>query len=159
MLSRIADLNNCAVLDAGCGHADLFPFLRKLYPTVEYYGCEQVPELLDVAAERYEGEKGCTLLLGDFMQPGLPEVDYVLACGSLTYRHRDDAFIYKAIEKLFAHCRFGFGCNLLSGGVEPGGLLVTYDPQEIVQFCTTLSPKVELYEGYWEEDFTLFIYK
>lgn len=157
MLSRIANFNNLSVLDAGCGHADLFPFLKKLYPAMRYFGLEQVPQLLEVGFERYKAEEDATFLLGDFMQAGLPTTDYVLACGSLSYRHQDEAFIYKAIETLFACCRLGLGFNLLSGGIPPDSLLVVYSPEEIHRFCKTLSPKTELHQGYLENDFTLFM--
>jgi hypothetical protein len=40
VLSGIGPLNGRSVLDAGCGHADLFAYLVKLYPQLYYYGIE-----------------------------------------------------------------------------------------------------------------------
>lgn len=157
-LSRMGDMNGCSVLDAGCGHADLFLFLRATFPSVVYHGCEQMPALLNVAAHRYKGEKNITLWLGNFLQQGLPLTDYVLVSGSLNYRHEDADFIYKAIESLYAKCRLGLGFNLLSY-TEDGTLLASYDATDIVRFCNGLSDKVELHEGYWKDDFTVFMYK
>ena len=56
-LTGIGDLAQCSVLDAGCGYADLYPYLRQRYVGVRYYGIEQVPELLAVARARYHLEQ------------------------------------------------------------------------------------------------------
>lgn len=158
-LSQIGDLSGHSVLDAGCGHADLFPFLKKKFSSVTYYGCERISELLQVATQRYGREKNVILLQGDFLDPAMPMTDFVLASGSLNYRHSDDDFVYKAIEALFANCRIALGFNLLSGGVVPNTLLKAYHPDDILRFCHTLSGRVQLQSGYWPDDFTVFIYK
>lgn len=159
VLCQIANLSGHSVLDAGCGHADLFPFLTKRFSSLTYYGCEQIPDLLDVAIQRYRRASQVTLLPGDFLADTVPMTDFVLASGSLNYRHSDARFIYKAIETLFDNCRIGLGFNLLSGGVEAGNLLQTYDPEEISSFCERLAKSVTLRTGYWPDDFTLFLYK
>lgn len=158
-LSQIGELSGHSVLDAGCGHADLWPFLRKTFTGVTYYGCEQIPHLLAVASGRYGSQPNVVLLPGDFLDPGLPVTDYVLVSGSLNYRHADTHFVFQAIETLFAKCRIGLGFNLLSGGVDANSLLVAYPPEAIVEFCRRLSPRVALRVGYWPDDYTVFLYK
>jgi SAM-dependent methyltransferase len=158
-LSCIGDLNNHSVLDAGCGYADLFIFLKDKYAAVTYYGCEQMPEVLNEAARRNKGKEKITLWVGNFLEEALPATDYILASGSLNYRQPDKEFIFKAIRTLYAQCRLGLGFNLLSGGVEPDTLLIAYDAQEITRFCYTLSAKVVLHQDYWPNDFTVFMYK
>ena len=143
-LSQIGNLSEHSVLDAGCGHADLFPFLKKRFSSFTYYGCEQIPELLQVATQRYKRESNVVLLQGDFLDRTIPVTDFVLASGSLTYRHSDEEFVYKAIEALFAKCRIGLGFNLLSGGVGPNALLRAYPPDEILDFCRRLSKTVQI---------------
>ena len=66
ILAQIANLNHCSVLDAGCGHADLSAYLRKIYPEVRYYGIEQIPEFLDIAVQRYGKLTDIMLYQGDF---------------------------------------------------------------------------------------------
>jgi SAM-dependent methyltransferase len=158
-LGQIGDLSGHSVFDAGCGHADLWSFLTKTSVGVTYYGCEQIPELLQVATRRYGGQPNVVFLAGDFLDVAMPVTDYVLASGSLNYRHEDAQFIFKAIVALFAKCRIGLGFNLLSGGVEGSPLLRAYSVDEIVQFCRRISPRVELKVGYWPDDFTVFLYK
>jgi SAM-dependent methyltransferase len=157
-LTRIGDLAQCSVLDAGCGYADLYPYLRQRYAGVRYYGIEQVPELLEVAQARYPDAEGISLRSGDFLREPLPPTDYVLASGALNYRQRDPRFIYQAIETLYGSCQLGLGFNLLSWEPAGGGPLASYDPATILSFCHELAPRAELLEGYWEGDFTVFVY-
>ncbi len=158
-LVQIGDLAHCSVLDVGCGYADLYPFVRQRFAGVQYHGIEQVPELLDVARARYRDAPDCRLEDGDFLRTTLPPADYVLASGALSYRHRDPQFVYQAIEKLFGSCRRGLGFNLLSWEPPGGGPLAAYDPAHILAFCQQLAPRAELLQGYWEGDFTVFMYR
>lgn len=158
-LTQIGDLAHHSVLDAGCGYADLYPFLQQRYPGVRYHGIEQMPELLAVARARYRDAAGITLSSGDFLRSPLPSADYVLASGALNYRHRDPQFIYQAIEKLFGSCQLGLGFNLLSWEPAGGGPLAAYDPAAMLAFCQTLAPRAKLLQGYWEGDFTVFMYR
>ena len=159
ILAQIGDLAHHSVLDVGCGYADLYPFLKQRFAGVAYLGIEQMPELLEVAQARYSHATDINLSTGDFLAAPLPLSDYVLASGSLNYRHRHPRFIYQAIEKLFAGCRLGLGFNLLSWEPAGGGPLAAYDPADIVAFCKTLTPNVVLLEGYWDGDFTVFVYR
>jgi len=158
-LAAIANLNNCSVLDAGCGYADLLPYLHHLYPNLKhYYGVEQIPELLTEAEDRYDDLEYASFISGNFLFNTLPQADYVLACGSLNYTSSDPDFIYKAIAKLYNTCRLGLGFNLLNT-VPYEGILVAYNPQNIVDYCRTLGKNVVLKSNYAPEDFTVFVYR
>jgi len=157
ILTQIGDLAHCSVLDVGCGYADFYPFLRQRFVGVQYHGIEQMPELLDLARARYGDDPAVTLTTGDFLREPLPLSDYVLASGSLNYRHRRPRFIYEAIETLYGSCRTGLGFNLLSWEPADGGPLSAYNPTAIVAFCQTLALDVQLIEGYRDGDFTVFM--
>ncbi len=158
VLSGIGMLNGHSVLDAGCGHADLYTYLIKLYPQLKYYGIEQIPGILQVAVERYVHLREAYFFEGDFTTEGLPVVDYTIACGSLNYRNSDNLFVLKTIEKLFKNSRIGFGFNLLRK-IEPAhGFLVAYDPSYIMSFCFQLTGNVSLIENYYGEDYSVFMY-
>jgi SAM-dependent methyltransferase len=159
VLAQIGDLAHRSVLDVGCGYADFYPYLHQRFAGVQYVGIEQMPELLDVARARYLHSPGVTLRRDDFLRAPLPRSDYVLASGALNYRHRHPRFIYQAIEKLYASCRLGLGFNLLSQEQPTDSSLVAYDPAAIKAFCEKLAPKVVLLDGYWEGDFTVFMYR
>jgi len=157
-LAQIADLNNCTLLDAGCGHGDLSVYLQRIYPSMIYMGWEQIPELLEVAIDRFKERANISFLQGDFMHDELPACDYVIACGSLNYYNHDTQFIFKAIKKLYESSGKGLGFNLLSK-ISGKGLLVAYDPKVISDYCRTLCNNVVLKTDYSDEDFTVFMYK
>lgn len=159
ILAQIGDLAHCSVLDVGSGYSDLYPFLKQRFAGVRYSGIEQMAELLEVAQARYYHALDITLSQGDFLSVPLPLSDYVLASGALSYRHREPRFVYQAIARLFASCRLGLGFNLLDWEPPGGGPLAAYDPADIITFCETLTPKVVLRQGYWQGDFTVFMYR
>jgi len=158
VLAGIADLNGKTILDAGCGHADLYPYLKERYPLMaHYYGIEQITELADKARNRYGHIPDATVIARSFLHGSLPVCDYVLASGSLNYGSSINGFIYEAIERLYSHCTAGLGFNLLRD-MPVDGTLVAYDPNDILEFCKTLSPNVILRTDYAEEDFSIFMY-
>ncbi|MEP7254539.1 MAG: class I SAM-dependent methyltransferase [Ferruginibacter sp.] len=158
ILVGIADLNDRTVLDVGCGHGDLRPFLGKHYPNLHYLGIEQVPALLDIAIKRYGHLPETLFFEGDFSIAQLPVADYVIACGALSYRNSDPFYIFKMIEKLFNSCTKGFAFNLLSKTEIPGGIITSYLPAEIIAFCNKLSNNIKFVDAYWEDDFTVMMY-
>lgn len=158
ILSAIGDLNNCSVLDAGCGYGGLRDFLYKKYPQARYFGIEQIPGILKIAIDKYADLPETVFFEGDFFSAELPAVDYILASGSLSYRNSDGLFIVRVIEKLFNSCRIGFGFNFSASLEAPNGLLIAYNPDFIKEICQRLSGKVIMRSGYYENDFTIFMY-
>ena len=159
MLEDIGDMNDCSVLDAGCGHGDLRAYLDDKYPRMRYLGIDQMEDFLDVAIERYANLPETAFFLGDFYSAELPRTDYVLACGSLSYYSTEPDFVYQAITRLFNSCRIAFGFNLMSKVDHPGGVLVAYEPEAVMQHCRKLTDNVILHEGYFEGDFTVWMYR
>lgn len=159
MLEGIGDMNDCSVLDVGCGHGDLRAYLDDKYPRMRYIGIDQMEEFLEIAVERYGDMPETSFFAGDCYTAELPRMDYVLACGSLSYHNSDSGFIYNIITKLFITCRIAFGFNLMSRVEAPGGILMAYNPQQILAHCQTLTSNVVLHQGYFEDDFTVWMYK
>jgi SAM-dependent methyltransferase len=157
VLAQIADLNNCSVLDAGCGYGDLSAYLYSIYPNMNYCGIEQIPELLEEAERRYGGKPETRFLCGNFLTGKLPVVDYVLACGSLNYCSDDPDFIFNAINKLYQSCKLALGFNLLSH-IAKNGFITAYNPQSILTYCRTLSSNVQFLDDYDTNDYTILVY-
>lgn len=158
-LSQIADLNGKSVLDAGCGYADLYPYLKERFPNMgPYCGVEQIPELVNEAIKRYGDLPDTSFLPRSFLHGDLPVKDYVFASGSLNYGSAKPGFIFEAIARLYNACLLGLAFNLLKF-MPADGTLVTYEPADILACCRTLSDHVMLKEDYAPEDFTIFIYR
>ena len=158
ILSGIADFDNLVVLDVGCGYGDLYPYLRIKYPYISYIGIEQNTSFLDIAMQRYGKDTQAKFLLGDFTNAALPPVDYILCSGALSYKNNEAGFIKHSIEKLFRSCSHGFGFNLLHEVKNPGGILVAYEPEEILDICSQLTPYIQIHSDYLPEDFSVFLY-
>jgi trans-aconitate methyltransferase len=158
MLEDIGDMNDHSVLDVGCGHGDLRAYLDDKYPRMRYAGIDQMESFLDIAIDRYAHLPETAFYQGDCYSSELPSMDYVLACGSLSYHNNDPNYIEFMISKLFNTCHVALGFNLLSK-IEPGGILTAYDPEIIIQYCYTLTDNVILHQGYFENDFTVWMYK
>jgi len=159
MLEGIGDMNNCSVLDIGCGHGDLRAYLDDKYPKMRYMGIDNMEVFLDIAIARYAHLPNTVFFLGDCYNAELPRMDYVLASGSLIYHSSHPDFIYNIITKLFITCRIAFGFNLLSRVEVPDGILVAHNPQVILEHCRTLTSNVVMHEGYIDDDFTIWMYK
>jgi trans-aconitate methyltransferase len=129
-LSGIGDMNNKTVLDVGCGHGDLAPYLHNQFTGCQYTGVDQAPVFLDVAMKRYGQIRNTTFLFADFWSAVLPKADYVLASGALSYRNSNDRFLFDMIDKLFATSNIGLAFNLLSYLDNEDGLLRTYQAKK-----------------------------
>ncbi len=156
-LVGIGDFNNRSVLDIGCGHGDLYPFIAQEYSGFDYIGLDNDKSFLEVAATRHGKAKNTSFLFGEFASSKLPKADYVICCGALNYRNGDADYLETMIDKFFAACNLGLGLNLLSHVDFEAGILTPCDPEAVVKFCLELTPNVELVYGVEQDHFTLFL--
>lgn len=159
VLCEIADLTDRSILDVGCGHGDLRAYIAEKFLRTRYLGIDQVESFLDIAIKKYGHLPETSFFHGDFSKAELPATDYILACGALSYRNSDPDFVFSTISKLFGTCRIGFGFNMLSKIESTDGILVAYEPRLILEHCRSLTTNVVFREGYYEEDFTVMVYK
>lgn len=157
ILTHSLDLNNASILDVGCGNGDLCLYLSDKYEGFTYSGIDLVSSFLDNAIEQNENNPMAKFYLGDFMSEDLTPADYVLLSGSLNYKNSDPDFIFKAILKLFGLSNIAFGFNLLSKVMDSDGILRSYSPNIILDYCQSLSSQVELIDDYHEGDYTVIM--
>ena len=159
VLAELTDFSGKSVLDIGCGHGDLFPFLLERFPTISYKGLDQMEDFLETASNRYIAYPQARFLWGDFWQADLPPSDIVIACGALSYRHSDPAFLHKMIKKLFSYAKEAFAFTLLSKVKDTEGLLVAYEAAAVYDYCRKICPNAVLKKDYRSDDFAVFMYK
>ena len=160
VLSKVGDLNECSLLDVGCGYGDLKWYLDRQYSNYTYIGIDQMPEFIAEAKERYKDHPNTFFSQTDFTSVSFPQVDYVIASGALGYRCDQPSFYTDMIRKMYDAATRAVAFNMLDAGRFPEHpLLVGHDCDQVVAFCNTLSHQVTVVRGYLEDDFSVFIGK
>jgi SAM-dependent methyltransferase len=161
-LAQIADLNNCRILDLGCGIGDMYPFMMDRFGYVNYTGIDIVPELVSFASERYPDARFlcCNILNQNFDEM----FDYVLISSVVqTCEGIPDSteYLKELITAAFRHCSLGIGFNFISEFVNFTNPEMAYhDPVEIFDYCLKeFSPKVMVHHHYERCDVAIFVYR
>ncbi len=160
VLAKVGDLNGASILDVGCGHGDLKVFLDQHFSDFEYIGVDQMPEFITEARVRHGHCSRTTFYQTDFSTAELPQIDYVIACGALGYRCKNECFYRDMISKLYDSAKVAFAFNMLDKKTFPlHDLLVGHDRDEVLAYCRTLSSQVQWFGDYLQDDFTVFMYR
>lgn len=154
------DMSGLTIMDLGCGYGDLKPFLDQKFSEIYYLGVDFLPNFIEGANERYGHLANSQFICADFMTAGLPEVDIVLASGSLNYRSTNVLHPWQSISTMWNLARKGIAFNLLDKKhFLEDELLVGYDPHEVINFCRQLCANVTCIQDYLPDDFTVLMYK
>jgi SAM-dependent methyltransferase len=158
-LAAIGNFGGRSVLDIGCGHGDLYPFLAKRYSVSHYTGLDNEAAFLTEAVSRYGAEANTRFLLGEFAATELPMADIVICCGALNYRNSDEDYIEQMIAKFFAACNLSLGLSLLKQVDFAEGILTKSEPDSVLGFCRQIAGKVELIDNHEQDYFTVFLHQ
>jgi SAM-dependent methyltransferase len=151
-------LDGLSLLDLGCGRGDLKAYLDRRYTGFSYLGVDILPEFVAQAQFLYGAKPNTHFMADDFMEASLPKVDVALASGSLNYACDDPDRPYAVIERMWERSRKGVAFNMLDARYHPSeGLLLSQEPQRILDFCRTFDARAELVTGYHPEDFTVLM--
>lgn len=144
-ISGAADCAHARVLDLGCGHGDLKPWLDARFDGVFYVGVDQVPEFIDEARRRHGHCPRSAFYCADFGSVALPESDVVVACGALSYRTAEPDHVFHMLRRMWAACAGTLVVNLLDRARFPDHpLLVGHDPAEAMALADALCPHARL---------------
>jgi trans-aconitate methyltransferase len=156
VIAAAADFSGKAVLDVGCGRADLKAWLDERFSEVHYVGVDQMPEFIDAARVRYADCPRSNFYCADFSTAELPLSHIVVACGALGYRCAEPDFHFHMIRHLWAACAGVLIVNLLDAATFPEHpLLVGRNVDEVMALAEALAPGAELVRGYLDDDFTV----
>lgn len=159
VLSEIGDINNCSILDLGCGVGDLYAYLNQNHYGVDYYGIDYHPKMIKMARKKYSKAR--------FDNSSIEDIDsifdYVFVSGAFNLLQEDNnEYIKNWIKKTCNIAKKGVAINLLSKYApvdKKYNDLCYYDPLYILDFCVEKYGKVSLRHDYMPHDFTFYIYK
>jgi SAM-dependent methyltransferase len=157
-LCRFGDISGCSVLDLGCGHGDLKPYLDARFKDITYLGVDFLPEFVQEARNRLGHLPDTAFVQADFLCADLPASDVVFCSGSLNYRCKDPHHPRQAIARMWEAARIGVAFNLLEISWFPDDELVgSHDSRQILSYCRELCPAAQLLTDYLPDDFTLLM--
>lgn len=159
-LSQWGDMSGCTIMDLGCGHGDLAAFLHQRFDNLHYLGVDFLAEFITTAKTRYGHLPNTQFIQADFLTAGLPEVDIVIASGSLNYKSHNHLHPWQTISHMWEIAQKGVAFNLLDAQVfVADDVLCGYQPKEVLDFCREMDGKAELVSGYLPDDFTVLMRK
>ncbi len=159
VLSEIGVHSGDAVLDVGCGFADLKRWFAEQGLEVKYTGVDISPHLIGVAQEN---NPEVDLFIGELPEMDFADAsfDWVLLSGALNEPYQDEGRYAKGIVGLmYRMSRKGVAFNLLNAEVVKAHDLQSFVPTEILSFCEGLYPDCELRLDYLDNDFTIYLRK
>ena len=157
-LCRVGDMNNCSILDAGCGLGDFYKYLIDHCEHVNYRGIDINPRYIERARQLYPGAR---FEVADFAEYADGPFDYVCASGVLSVKipNYKEAY-FGQIKKMFTMARKGVAFNMLDKEHHPDDeTYAAYSPEEVRVFCLTLTDDVIVYHDYLPHDFTVILRK
>lgn len=167
ILTEIAGLQNCKVLDFGCGTGTLYEYLSREYGfTGEYVGYDICPSSVSFAQRKFRGIR--FEVKNIFKEKPEETFDYILISGVFNNRMNDNWGYFKNILRcLYPCCSKGLGFNALSRYVDYYNEgLYYFSPEDVIGFCKKeLSPYVCMRHDYAVKprtipfEFTTYIYK
>jgi SAM-dependent methyltransferase len=160
---RVVDMTGAAVLDVGCGRADLLDFLnRRGVVLAEYLGIEAVPDLASAAeAKALRSPLPARIIRGDFVrEPARLFVgaDVVVFSGSLNTA--DDATFYGTLLRAYDAAAETLVFNFLSTPMLAGAEYLSWRARgDVVSFANSLGGEVRVLEDYLPGDCTIAVVK
>lgn len=156
-IARAFDFTGRFMLDAGCGRADLLPFLLDRGIVPARYVCVEAMPILADRAKRNADE----ILEIDFATDRSAfdlEPDAIVFSGSLNTF--DSISFWALLERAFRAAREAvvFNC-LISPELAAGSHLIWHDRSELVRRAKSIAPRVRFIDDYLEGDATVVLEK
>jgi SAM-dependent methyltransferase len=155
------------LLDFGCGTAHLLDYMqRKGTQNIDYQGLDVSRQAIELCRRKFpEHEFLCLDVLAPDA-PELPDFDYIVMNGILTYKGRlsqDEMFEYgkTLLRKLFPHARIGLAFNFMSKQVDWEREDLMHMPVDpLLDFLSReISRHVVVRHDYGLYEYTVYVYR
>jgi ubiquinone/menaquinone biosynthesis C-methylase UbiE len=145
-----------SLLDVGAGLGDLYRFLKEREQPVIYTGVDILPQMVDRARKRFpEARFECFDLLSQ--ATWAERFDVVYASGIFNLRMPDNLGFVSRAAKRFGRIakRFCIANFLSESSPDKEDPYYYYSPETIASIFSGIFPRVEIVDGYLENDFTV----
>jgi 2-polyprenyl-3-methyl-5-hydroxy-6-metoxy-1,4-benzoquinol methylase len=144
------NIKEASIIDAGCGFGEYYSYLfdNNLKPK-SYLGIDCEKQMIDLASKRFLNTK---FEIQDILKDSLYESDYYICSGAMNILEREEVFVF--IKKCFMASNKAFIFNFLKNDS-----LTNVKSSEIIDYCLTLSKKIQIKEDYLSNDFSIHLKK
>ena len=151
-----------SVLDIGCGLGDFYHYLLSCDIDVDYHGVDIVPEFIKTAEEKYpQAEFQVRNILEEPFKDD--SFDFVVCSQVLNFKLREEDNLQHAknmLKNMNSFSRKSVACDFLTSYVDyEEDHLFYYKPEQIFEFCKSLTKRVNLIHSYPLFEFCIFLYK
>ena len=153
------EIENCRILDFGCGFGDLYGYLKRNNIKTDYLGLDINHNILNIASKIYPD---ANFLCADILKESdIKKVDYIFSSGVFNnYRRDSNKFRKEILEKLNELSIKGFAINFLSSLATIRYPDLSYTkPWVVLEECFKFSNNVTLRNSYMPFEFTIYVNK
>jgi SAM-dependent methyltransferase len=144
------EIENATIVDAGCGFGEYYNYLLlNDFVPKKYIGIDCMKEMVELSCSRFEDVDFFQL---DVLSDSLFEADYYVCSGAMNIMQEKD--FYTFIERCFSVSKKGFVFNFLK---NKSYNKVKVD--DVIGFCSSLTPYIKTRNNYLNNDFTIFMLK
>jgi SAM-dependent methyltransferase len=159
ILLAIGDVENCRILDVGCGLGDLYRYLTEKGIKCEYVGYDINPRFIESCRESYPEAKFEVVNIMD--EKPSEAFDYVVTSGMFNLGFEGDLdLIEQVFVSFYNAASSGVGCNFTSTLGDFQNPEVDYfEPAEIARMIQKTTRNFVVRHDYLPHDFTIYAYK
>lgn len=153
------------LLDVGAGFGDFHPYLTERGFDFRYTGIDVSPDMVTAAGFKHPD---VTLRQGELFDFDWPEnaFDFVVCSGAMNEvvdaPNCEGDYARAMIRRMYALAKTGVAFNLLNARHDwtaNRGLLQSFEPEEIAEYCSDFARQAVLEEGYLPNDFSVYLGK
>jgi SAM-dependent methyltransferase len=151
LTSFIKDIvKDAFIIDAGCGFGEYYNYLfdNNLKPKL-YLGIDCEKEMINLASRRFIDTK---FEVQNILNDTLITSDYYICSGAMNILKQEEVFLF--IKNCFSASKKAFIFNFLKNDG-----LTNIEASNIIDYCLTLSNKIEIKENYLHNDFSVCLKK
>jgi len=149
------DLSCITVVDAGCGYADIYPYMKskKRLPK-EYIGIDYIEDMFKIARQQSDNSE---IIIRDITEGPLPRADFYISSGALNITTKFETYLF--IQNCFKASTSGFIFNSLYGD-KKCNIYNYLSKKEIDVMAEKFGVReVVIFDDYLEDDVTVGFFK